>query len=116
MPTKRPGQRLADILENITRIESYVEGLTLARFESDTMRIDAVERCLARISEAAVKLGDDAETLAPEVPWRELRGLGNILRHEYSVVDTRRLWLTIEKDLAPLKVACQRALAVAKGK
>lgn len=85
MPSKNPLQRLHDILLNIARIETHVEGIAdQAAFEENPLVYDAVERCLERISEAATKLGPTAETLCPEVPWRNIRGLGNILRHEYD--------------------------------
>jgi hypothetical protein len=48
------------------------------------MRIAAVERHLQKISEAAVRLSDHAEILCPGVPWRNIRGIGNFLRHEYD--------------------------------
>jgi uncharacterized protein with HEPN domain len=110
MPSSDPAQRFRDILENIIRVESYVAGRSESQFVGDSMRVDATERCLSRISEAAVKLGDAAARLAPEIPWRDIRGLGNILRHEYAVVDAMRIWRLIVKDLPPLKAACQLAL------
>ena len=57
-----------------------------ALFAADDKTADAVERCLARISEATVKLGEDAELLCPGPPWRDIRGLGNHLRHAYKRV------------------------------
>jgi len=52
-----PLQRLEDILENIARIERYVVGLDDEAFLIDEKTMDAVERCLHRISEAAIRLG-----------------------------------------------------------
>jgi hypothetical protein len=51
-----------------------------------------------------------AEELCPDVPWADVRALGNFLRHEYDRVDPARVWLTIEDDLGPLRSAAQRAL------
>jgi len=116
MPSSDPAQRFNDIIENIRRIESHVAGITAGQFRGDALRIDATERCLARISEAATKLGDAATQYAPEIPWRSIRGIGNILRHEYAVVDVSRIWRLIEKDLPPLKAACERALSKLKSK
>ena len=110
MPSKDPVVRFEDILENVARIEQYTSGMDAAAFASDIKTSDAVERCLARISEAAVKLGDEAESLCPDVSWRDIRGLGNRLRHEYTAVDTQRIWLMAEKDVQPLKDACRAAL------
>jgi uncharacterized protein with HEPN domain len=36
---------------------------------------------------------------------RDMRGLGNRLRHAYDSIDTRLIWLIVEKDLAPLKAS-----------
>src|ERR1700735_5596490 len=57
VPSERPALRVADILENIDLIQVYAGGMDWPAFQADRMRRDAIERCLQRISEAAVKLG-----------------------------------------------------------
>jgi uncharacterized protein with HEPN domain len=69
-----------------------------------------VERCLQRISEAALKLGDLAESLMPEQPWRSIRALGNRLRHEYDFIRAEQLWEIVITDLPRRRRACQEAL------
>jgi uncharacterized protein with HEPN domain len=59
---------LADSIENIERVQTDVLGLDRAAFERDRKTSDAVERCLERISEAAIRLGDDANALVPGQP------------------------------------------------
>jgi len=110
VPSKNPVQRLEDILENILLIEEFTTGMDLGSFTQDRKTTNAVERCLERISEAARKLGDVAETLCPEIPWPQLRAVGNLLRHEYDAVDGARVWFMIEADLTPPKAAVQAAL------
>jgi Protein of unknown function DUF86 len=56
---------LADILENLERIEGYVAGLDREAFGGDTLRRDAVERCLERICKAAFRLGEK------RLSWRQ---------------------------------------------
>jgi uncharacterized protein with HEPN domain len=65
------------------------------------------------ISEAAVRLKDDAELLCPGIPWREIRGSGNWLRHQYDGVDIETIWNTIQDDLPALKAAVEKVLAQA---
>lgn len=65
MPSSRPRDRLEDILDNIQQAESYIAGLTFARFQEYQMAQDAVERCLTRISEAAVQLGHTLDAGMP---------------------------------------------------
>ena len=72
--------------------------------------LDAVERCLSRISEAAKKLGAAAEDLAPGQPWAKIRGLGNLLRHEYDTMRRSVLWEIVTEDLSSLQNACKKAL------
>jgi hypothetical protein len=74
-----------------------------------------VERCLERISEASKKIGDEADSLCPGVHWAQLRGLGNLLRHEYDRVDPDRVWLMVARDLSPLKTAVEADLVPAPG-
>jgi len=84
--------------------------MDLAAFEEDHKTYDAVERCLERISEAAAKLGDVASALMPQQPWREVRALGNRLRHEYDAIREDRLWDIVQIDLPSLCAACEDAL------
>ena len=105
MPSKRPNQRFRDIVENIDAIISYAVYMGKEQFIADRLRYDATERCLSRISEAAIKLGMLAEELAPNQPWNDIRGLGNWLRHDYPNVIKTVIWKTVSRDLKPLR-AC----------
>ena len=79
-------------------------------FKDDRKTYDAVERCFERICEAAGKLGAVAPSLMPEQPWREIRALGNRLRHEYDMIRDDRLWDIIQADLPGLLTACEGAI------
>jgi uncharacterized protein with HEPN domain len=80
-------------------------------FRNQELIVDAVERCLMRISEAAVKLGADAERLCADQPWADIRGLGNKLRHFYHEVDADIVWnLVAGGKLDQLKAACLTAI------
>jgi uncharacterized protein with HEPN domain len=85
--------------------------MTASQFIADDKTVDAVERCPSRISEAASKLGEDAEALAPGEEWGKIRGLGNLLRHEYDVIERPVLWDIVVHNLLPLRAACERAIA-----
>jgi uncharacterized protein with HEPN domain len=110
VPSSNPVQRFGDIVEHIEAIERDTAGMDMRAFAVADQTIRAVKYSLLIISEAAVKLGDLAAELCPAVPWRDIRGLGNRLRHDYQSIDVVRLWLLIERDLPPLKAACRDAL------
>lgn len=115
MPSSDPVQRFADIIENIERIQRFTAGMTLHGFAEAEQTVLAVKYSLLVISEAATKLGDLAAALCPDIPWREIRGLGNRLRHDYESIDVVRLWLLLERDLPPLNAACAGALRGLEG-
>jgi len=91
-------------------IEQFTSGMDFEAFRSNPMAVAAVERKLQVISEAATRLGMEAERLCPDQPWRDIRGIGNQLRHAYERVDLATVWDTITDDLPPLKAAVTRAL------
>ena len=110
MPSTDPIQRFGDIVTNIGRIERFTTGMQLQGFAANEQTELVVKYSLPIISEAAAKLGDVAVALCPDISWREIRGLGNRLRHEYDRIDVVRIWLLLEQDLPPLKRACLAAL------
>jgi uncharacterized protein with HEPN domain len=101
---------LGDIRDSIGRIEEFVQGMSLDDFRFDAKTQAAVERKMQVISEAAIRMKDRAEVLCPEIPWRDIRGIGNWLRHQYDFVDVETIWNTVQDDLPPLKAAVARAL------
>ncbi|MFB9790820.1 HepT-like ribonuclease domain-containing protein [Shinella granuli] len=109
MPTERPKTRLQDIVENATSILTYTTGMDREAFARNNLVRDAVERCLEWISEAASKLGGTAETLLPNHPWRQIRDLGNILRHAYDNVDEEIVWSIVTERLPTLIIDAERA-------
>jgi uncharacterized protein with HEPN domain len=110
VPSSRPAACFLDILDNVRLIETYLRGMDRAAFEADSRTRDAVERCLGRLSEAAVKLGQQAEELAPGPPWPAVRAFGNVLRHAYDQVDPARIWEIATRDLPLMATACATAL------
>lgn len=103
-------QWLRDILQSVEMIESHVAGMNFERFRTDVKTMDAVERRLQRISEAAIRLGSEAEQFCPGLPWQNIRGIGNWLRHQYDRVDLDTVWHTATVEIVPLKTSVKAAL------
>ena len=106
---------MQDIIDNVARIESYVVGLTSEDLQRERMRYNAVERCLERICEAAVRLGEAAAKLMPDQPWQGVRGMGNRLRHADDQVDIAVVWRVITDRLPELRAAATAALQKLQG-
>jgi uncharacterized protein with HEPN domain len=104
-------RRFEDILENISRIESFTGGHDAASFANDEKTVFAVLHALLIVSEAARKLGDEAASRAPDQPWPAIRAIGNVLRHQYDDVDSAAIWRIVCDDLPSLRSAVDGALA-----
>jgi uncharacterized protein with HEPN domain len=108
--SEKQRESLRDIVENIDRIVDYVGKMPRQDYEQDQMRVDAVERCLQRITEAGFRLGDRALELLPMHNWKDIRAVGNRLRHGYDTLKRDVIWQVITADLPALKHDCVHLL------
>lgn len=99
---------LTHVLECLDRIEDYLPE-TKAEFLDDTMRQDALIRALQVLAESTKRLSDDFKNSRPEVDWRAIAGLRNILVHEYLQVDLDEVWTIATRDLSVLRTAVMQA-------
>ena len=101
---------LVHIAECIERIESYTRGSKQVFVES-TLVQDAVVRNFEIIGEATKRLSQQSKNARPDVPWRRIAGLRDVLIHNYMGVDFERVWGVIEQELPGLKAAILELLA-----
>ena len=102
--------RAEDILQAIERIAQYTAGMTWETFSADWKTIDAVIRNIEVIGEAARHVPEEMVARYPHIPWDEMRGMRNILIHEYFLVSVPTLWRTVTQNLPPLTLQLQRIL------
>ena len=109
MPKRRdPRLFIDDILEAIANIEADTEGVDFERFAADRRVRQLVERNVEIISEASRRLPESLKAAEPHVPWREIAGIGNVLRHDYGRVRPEILWGIRTNRLAELKSAIEQ--------
>lgn len=99
-PEGRDAALVWDMREAARDIQSFVADVTAEQFASDKKIRFAVERQLLVIGEAARRISESFKALHPEIPWRSLIGLRNVLAHEYGEIVVDRIWL-MAKDKAP---------------
>ena len=99
-------QQLDDIQQAIGKIKTYVAGLDFEAFVADGKTQDAVIRNIEIIGEAARTLPDEVKQQAPEIEWRKITALRNLLIHEYFGVSTQVVWDIVANKLDELDTAC----------
>jgi len=102
---------LYDILESIEKIQQYTANLTFEDFVANNMAVDAVVRNFEIIGEAASHIPDNIQSKYSEVPWFEMKGMRNIMVHEYFRVDLKIVWMTARESLPALVSKINRIIA-----
>jgi uncharacterized protein with HEPN domain len=103
MPSRSWEFRIDDIIEAIDKIERYTHGIDFASWQNDEKTVDAVIRNLEVIGEASSHLPSEVQEQYEDVPWDMMKGIRNILAHEYFGVDLEIVWKTVKEDLPILK-------------
>ncbi len=110
MPSRDWQNRVRDVLAAIAEIREFTNETTFEEFQSDLKTIRAVLYNLAIIGEAVRSIPPDVEVSHPEIPWDDVRGMRNIVIHEYFQVNLSIIWQTIQEDLVLLAASLQQLL------
>jgi len=110
LPFRDNSTHLREILEAIEYVESFLSGMDFDAYKADPKTKSAVERQMQIITEAAVRLGEEAETLVPGPDWKGFRGMGNILRHAYHRIEDHLIWNSATDELPTMKDAILKYL------
>lgn len=106
--TKDPLVYVGHILDAIGNIQEDLHGFDFERLCAERVVRQAFERNLENISEASRRIPEELKAAEAEIPWKDIAGIGNVLRHGYDEVDLEELWKTFKEDLDPLKAAVKR--------
>lgn len=101
---------LKDILEAISAIERFVEGISFEDFMNNDEKSSAVIRKFEIIGEATKGLPEDLKDKHPEIPWKEMAGFRDKLIHFYFGVKYELVWQAIKKRLPRIKSLIQKIL------
>lgn len=106
----RDPAHLWDMLDAAQSIQEFTAGIDREDYLADRLIQRAVERSLEIVGEAARRVSQSLRDEHPEIPWRSIIGLRNILAHEYGEIDQSRLWELVVRDIPPLIAAIEALL------
>ena len=94
---------LKDMLENIEKVNYFIENLTYEDFKADERTNFAVIRCLEIVGEASKSIPKEIKSKYNDIPWKDIAGLRDKIVHGYSEINLFRVWLVVKEDFPILK-------------
>jgi uncharacterized protein with HEPN domain len=110
-PEARDAAYLKDMLDACREVEEFTKELDFRAFVRDRLACRAVERSLEIAGEAAKRVTTGFRDAHPEIQWRQIAGLRDILAHDYSDVDYVQLYKAVRQDVPPLLAALEAILS-----
>lgn len=102
---------LDDIQASTTKILQYTQGVNFDSFTNDAKTFDAVVLNLQIIGEAAKNIPDSVRAKYPQVDWRRIAGLRDVIAHGYFGLNEDLLWDIVQNRVPQLAKQIQEILA-----
>src|SRR5947199_399082 len=98
-PEKRDAAYLWNLTEAGRKIQEFTSGISFSEYVGHALLPSAVERQFEIFGEEARKVSASFRSEHPEIPWKRIIGLRNILAHRYYAIDHALLWKIIHEKL-----------------
>jgi len=102
MPDETQSGLLRDMLDSAKQIQLYLAGMSHEAFTANMEKQDAVLRRFEIVGEAASRVSPEIQAIFPKLPFRSMRGMRNIIAHDYGEVDLDQVWKTATTDIPVL--------------
>lgn len=101
---------LDDMLTSMLRIEEYIGDMEFQKFKMSYMIIDAIIRNFEIIGEASKNVPFEIKNKYPEIPWKKMYGLRNLIAHEYFGIDYEMIWEISKNNLPQNSIDLRRII------
>lgn len=102
---------LSDILTSISKIKRYTQGMSYEELAADELTFDAVVYNLQIIGEAVKNIPSEVRDRHPQIEWRKISGLRDIIAHAYFTIDDQIVWDIIQNKLSDLDRNIQQIIS-----
>ncbi|MDY6936753.1 MAG: DUF86 domain-containing protein [Cyanobacteriota bacterium] len=110
MPSRDWRLRVRDILESIEEILQRTADLEFEEFRHNRTIVKAVLYDVGIIGEASRNIPSEVRYWYPQIPWRLMGDMRNIIFHEYFQIELEIVWRTIQNNLPALVPQLQEIL------
>lgn len=101
---KNDRANLLAVLDAVTKIQNYVQGFTQSdELYRDSRSFDATMMNFVLIGEMVDRISERTKTEHPEVDWKEIKGLRNIIAHNYLGIDAEEVWQIVQTYIPKLQ-------------
>lgn len=100
-----------DIVQAMVDLAALASELSQDTFETSSVHQFAVYHLLTVIGEASGNVSESTRAEYPEVPWKQMKGMRNILVHRYHRIDRSKVWLTVTRETPPLEPVFREIVA-----
>ena len=107
---------LEDMLTSMLRIEEYIGEMKFKEFKMNYMIVDAIIRNFEIIGEASKSLPLELKNKYPEIPWKKMYGLRNLIAHEYFGIDHEMIWEIAKNNLPQNAIDLRKIINAEKRK
>lgn len=99
------GVTLAQLLDFVREARELISATTLEKILGDRVKLRALERVMELVGEAVKRLPADVKAEAPEIPWKNIAGMRDVISHGYEDVQYEILWDAVRLQFPALETA-----------
>ncbi len=102
--------RLQHILDSINDILLFTDNIDYSKYIADYKLRLAVVKLIENIGEASNGISSETLKSLPDIEWSLLKGIRNVLVHEYFGIDYEMIWNSIKENIPDLKIKIEKSL------
>ena len=90
---------LLDMLVAARDARKFATGLTFAEFKQSRLHQNAILKSIEIIGEGCSKISEETKLAYPDIEWKKIAAIRNVVAHKYFEVDLKIIWNVVQNDI-----------------